>query len=146
MSTTHDSMQHPPTVIDRMLQLWNGEELDPGTIYAPRCLENGSATFEPYDVVPQIEGLRSAMPDLTFVIDDWFSCDDRYVLRMHTDGTLQGPLQTRLGTAPPTRRTISMTGIEVFRVAEDRIIEVWVGWNFGELYESLGATLGTATP
>ena len=83
------------------------------------------------------------MPDLTFVIDEWFACGDRYILRMRADGTHQGPLQTRLGTAPPTGRTVSMTGIEVFRVADDHVIEVWVGWNFGELYESVGATLRT---
>ncbi|MBA3738227.1 MAG: ester cyclase [Actinobacteria bacterium] len=125
----------------RMLALWNGDQVDAGEVYAEGCRENGETTFGPDDVLPEIRALREAFPDLCFSVKRWFRAGDRFVLLMQTGGTHQGPLTTPLGTAAPNGRSVSMSGIEVFEVKEDRVVDVWVGWNWGEIYSALGATL-----
>lgn len=42
-----------PPVLVRMLNLWNGQPVDPAEVYASGCVENGDATFEPQDVLPR---------------------------------------------------------------------------------------------
>jgi predicted ester cyclase len=81
------------------------------------------------------------VPDFRFAVDDWFQAGTRYVLRMHAKGGHNGVLPTPLGLAQPTGREVGVHGIEVFEVVDDRVVGVSVVWNYGELYECLGATL-----
>jgi predicted ester cyclase len=130
-----------PPVLLRMLDLWNGGAIDPADVYGSGCVENGDSTFEPQEILPSIHTLRSGLPDLHFTVEDSLRAGDRYVLRLRAEGKHAGVLQTPLGLAKPTGRSISMRGIEVFEVSNDRIVSVWVGWNFGDLYAGLGAKL-----
>jgi predicted ester cyclase len=124
-----------------MLDLWNGSAVDPAEVYSSGCVENGESTFEPDEVLPSIDILRSGLPDLHFSVQDSFRAGSRYVLRLLAKGTHKGDLQTPLGLAKPTGHLVLMRGIEVFEVANDRIVGVWVGWNFGDLYAAAGARL-----
>lgn len=127
-------------VLDRMLALWNGDDVDPRSVYAYGCIENGGdEIFDPEAVPPLVAALRTAAPDLRFEILDWFSAEPRYVLRLRATGTHGGPLSTPIGHIDPTERSFAMHGIEVFEVQDDLITGVWIGWNFGELYAALGA-------
>jgi predicted ester cyclase len=129
-----------PPVLDRMLALWNGEEVDPRTVYAIGCdLNGGEEAFDPEAISPEVEALRNAFPDLRFDVLDWFAADSRYVLRLRATGTHRGRLATPIGEIPATGRGITMHGIEIFEVGDDIVAGVWVGWNYGELYAALGA-------
>ena len=132
-----------PAVLKRMLDLWNGAEVDPADVYVRGCATDGGAsTFDPEEVVPVIATFRSAFPDLLWRVEDWFAVGDRYVLRMTATGTHTGePFPSDIGTAQPGGHAIALRGIEVFEVANDRIIDVWLGWDFGALYAALGASL-----
>jgi hypothetical protein len=118
-------------VVERMLALWNGEEVDPSTVYAPRCVENdGEDVFDPEDVVPRIAMLRAASPDLRFEVAAAFSAG-RDVVRLRASGTHAESLVTPIGTIEGTGRSFAMTGIEVFEVRDDRIVSVWTAWDWG---------------
>ena len=132
-----------PPVLERMLDLWNGGEVDAAHVYVRGCAADGGAsTFDPEEVMPTIAKFRSAFPDLLWSVEDWFAADNRYVLRMTATGTHTGePFPSDIGTAQAGGHTIALRGIEVFEVANDRIIDVWLGWDFGALYATLGASL-----
>ena len=133
--------EHIPPVLKRMLELWNGGGGDPAAVYASGCtLDGGPTTFEPDEVAVEIRALRSAFPDLEFVVDDAFAAGGRYVLKMRARGSHSGePFRTEIGLAEPSGQPVEMSGIEVFEIRDDRIVDVWVGWNFGQLYAGLGA-------
>jgi steroid delta-isomerase-like uncharacterized protein len=69
-----------------------------------------------------VAGLREGFPDLQVAIDDLFSGGDKVVVRWHTTR------QTHRGVyrgIPPTGRKVSMTAIQVFRMRDGRIADVW---------------------
>lgn len=132
-----------PSVLERMLSLWNGEGVDPASVYVPDCLQDGHSRFGPTDAAAEVAALRTGIPDLRFEVDDWFAVENRYVLRMRASGTHLGELATPIGHANATGATVAMRGIEVFELEDDRIVGVWVGWNWGDLLAALDAQLPT---
>ena len=128
-------------MLERLLRLWNGEAVDPATVYAPGCVEDGTSTFDPEDVVPQIAALRGGSSDLWFTAEEWFGDGHRYTVRLRAGGTHDGTLPTGLGLAPATGQEFVIRGVEAFTVEDDRVVAVWTGWNWGDLYEKLGARL-----
>jgi hypothetical protein len=135
-----------PLVLQRMLELWNGGADDPAAVYASGCtLDGGPTTFEPDEVAVEIASLRAAFPDLRFVVDETFSAGARHVLKMRAAGSHSGaPFRTEIGIAAPSGRPVEMRGIEVFEIKDELIVDVWVGWNFAQLYAGLGARLDPA--
>jgi predicted ester cyclase len=65
--------------------------------------------------------LLAAFPDLLITFDQFIAKDDFVVERYTASGTHQGPF----GDLPPTNRTATWTGINIFRFACGRIVEVW---------------------
>jgi steroid delta-isomerase-like uncharacterized protein len=63
----------------------------------------------------------AAVPDAHFVIEDVIAEGDRIVTRLTVTGTQTGPLPG----IPPTGNKFSMTGIDVFRLDDGKIIEHW---------------------
>lgn len=151
--TTHEwddqtAQRQIPPVLSRMLELWNGSGDNPADVYAAKCLLNGGpTTFEPREVEADIRTLRGAFPDVRFLVDDAFAADSRHVLKMRARGTHSGAaFDSDIGKAQPSGRAFEMHGIEVFEIRDDRIVDVWIGWNFGELYAALGARLDDGAP
>ena len=105
-----------PEVLERMLALWNGEAVDAADVYSQVCtVDGGRATFSPQQVEDDVRALRAAAP--------------------HTGE----PVGTELGSAPASGARLELRGIEVFELQDDRIVDVWLGWNFAPLYAALGA-------
>jgi predicted ester cyclase len=63
----------------------------------------------------------AAFPDLLITFDQFIAKDDFVVERYTASGTHQGPL----GDLQATNRTATWTGINIFRIACGRIVEVW---------------------
>ena len=135
-----------PPVLRRMLDLWNGAPIDAGAIYAATCSENGVGTFTPADIVTDVARLRASLADLVFGVEGWAPAGDWYLLRMTAQGVHRGELQTPLGAAAPSGRSLRLTGLEAFQVIDDRIAAVWLRWDWSEAYAALGATLGGGAP
>jgi predicted ester cyclase len=81
-----------------------------------------------YPKVLNAEGIAAMMgdflvafPDLLITFDQFIAKDDFVVERYTASGTHQGPL----GDLQPTNRTATWTGINIFRIACGRIVEVW---------------------
>jgi hypothetical protein len=133
-----------PPALDRMLALWNGAtDIDPADLYVAGCLLNGGpVSFEPADAAAGIADYRAAFPDLRWSVDEWFASGNRYVLRMRCTGTHTGaPFATELGEVEAAGTSVEFGGIEVFEVRDDRIVDVWLGWDRAPLLVALGATL-----
>jgi steroid delta-isomerase-like uncharacterized protein len=95
----------------------------------PPVLARGRSAFEQV-----IQSVRRAFPDLRFVIEDEIAEGNKVVFRWRVTGTQTGAF---LGH-PPSGRAIDVTGINIFRIDDGRIQEIWVNMDrLGEA-EQLG--------
>jgi steroid delta-isomerase-like uncharacterized protein len=94
-------------------------------IFAPDFVQYGTAS----DQVSGVEDLkeffvmlRSGFPDFQVTIEDLFAAEgEKVVLRFTFRGTHQGEF---MGIAP-TGKQVTMSGIDIFGVAEGKIAELW---------------------
>jgi predicted ester cyclase len=118
-----------PAVIDRMLALWNGGDVDAiDEIYAPEYVE---------EVREEIVQLRRAFPDQRFDVERELVADGVVVLCLHWHGTHHGPFASPLGVIAPTGRRFSVRGIEIFDVRDDRVVGIRMGWDLATLVAQL---------
>lgn len=64
---------------------------------------------------------QAAFPDLRVTHDEVILAGDRAVVRWHATGTHDGD---DLGV-PATHRTVHLTGIDIIRIADGKIVERW---------------------
>ena len=76
-----------------------------------------------------------AFPDVRFTVEDLIAEGDLVVARLTQSGTHQGIF---LGI-PPTGKRVTVTGIEIFRLAAGKIIEHWNSYDDLGLFQQLGA-------
>jgi steroid delta-isomerase-like uncharacterized protein len=90
---------------------------------------HGRETFK-----QRVAALWTMYPQAAFTLEDLISERDRVVARWTFRGTNSGPAYGK----PATGRTVTVTGVNVFRIAGEKIAEVWVSADdLGEL-EQLG--------
>ena len=82
-----------------------------------------------------VTGLHNAFPDIHFTVEREIADADRVAARWTITGTHRG---TFLGI-PPTGRQMHDQGVDLFRVAGNKIAEVWVNENDLGLMQQLGA-------
>ncbi len=85
-----------------------------------------------------IEMAWVAFPGILWVCEDKFATQDRVVLRYHFQAVHRAPF---LGI-PPTHRMVYVEGLEVSRVENGRITEIW---NYTDVM-TLAAQLGAPDP
>jgi predicted ester cyclase len=78
---------------------------------------------------------REAFPDVRMIVDDVISSGDKVVLRWHSEGTHRGELS---GLAPTGTRA-SVTGINIDRWKDGKVVEAWAEWDNLGLARQLGA-------
>ena len=81
-----------------------------------------------------VAGFRSAMPDLQFSIDDLLAEGDKVLWRFTSRGTHNGPLMG----IPATGRSANVTGMVLFRLANNKIVEVWVNFDTLGMLQQIG--------
>jgi predicted ester cyclase len=86
-------------------------------------------------LVEQVHEFRSAFPDGGTRIDDMIAEGDRVVLRWTDGGTHRGPF---MGVAP-TGKHVTITGIDIYRIVDGRIVDFWCSEDVLGLLEQLGA-------
>ena len=64
---------------------------------------------------------RAAFPDLTTTVELVLGDGDLVAARWTMDGTNTGPW----GDQPPTGRHVRFSGVNIFRLAGGRVVEVW---------------------
>jgi steroid delta-isomerase-like uncharacterized protein len=65
--------------------------------------------------------LRAAFPDIHFTIEDQIAEGDRVVTRWTARATHTGEYQG----IPPTGKQFSLTGIDIDRIANGKVVECW---------------------
>ena len=85
--------------------------------------------------VKQIVALfRAAFPDLQITNEEILADAERAVLRWSARGTHQG----ELAGIPATGKQVRMTGIDILRIADGKVVERWGEYNSLELMQQLG--------
>ena len=63
----------------------------------------------------------TAFPDLHFTVEDLIAEGDEVVARVTMSGTQHGAFMG----IPPTGKHVTLSGTEIFRIADGRIVEQW---------------------
>ena len=81
------------------------------------------------------KNIIEAIPDVTVTFEDAFGDGDRLVVRHLFTGTHRGSLMG----IPPTDKTITMTGTDIYRFVDGKIAEEWAQPDIFGLLQQLGA-------
>lgn len=110
-------------VRDLVEKVWNLEDLSFADGVFPPDWKAGS------ELPPGPEGVKrwsvedhETFPDVRYVIEDLVAEGDRVVVRWTASGTQEGAF----GPIPPTHRTVSWSGVHIFRIRDGRFVEYWV--------------------
>jgi len=105
-------------------------------IFAPNFVRYGP------DQVSGVEDLKhffamlhSGFPGFQSTIEDLFAEGDKVVLRFTFHGTHQGEF---MGIGP-TGKQVTMAGIDIFRIADGKIVELWNQEDVLGMMQQLGA-------
>jgi steroid delta-isomerase-like uncharacterized protein len=95
-----------------------------------------------YDGVRQnIDGYRSAFPDLKITIEEQLAEGDLVATRWTATGTHKGEL---LGIAP-TGKQATVTGVTIDKLKDGKIVESWNNWDTLGMMRQLGVVPELAT-
>jgi steroid delta-isomerase-like uncharacterized protein len=72
-------------------------------------------------ITAMMQDFLNAFPNLRYTFDRFIAKGDHVIERYTATGTQQGAL----GDLPPSGRTATWTGINIFRIECGRIVEVW---------------------
>ncbi len=78
---------------------------------------------------------RKAFPDLKFVVDLLIAEGDYVAARWTMSGTHQG----QWGNVPPTGKHAEFSGVNIFRIANGKVIEIWNHRDDRGLIQQVGA-------
>jgi len=107
--------------------------------------ELAAANYEDHNQPPGmpsgIEGVKqtiamyqTAFPDTRMTVEDEFAQGDRVVIRWTARGTHTGELMG----IPPTGKQVTVTGIDVYRVAGGKLVERWGEFDQMGMMQQLG--------
>ena len=114
-----------------------GDEAALEKLLAPDFVDHGAlpAQTPDRDGHKQILGVfRSAFPDLQVTTEEIIAEGDKVVSRWTARGTHQGELMS----IAPTGKEVTITGIDVLRIAEGKVVERWAEGNDLEMMQQLG--------
>lgn len=119
-------------------EMWNKSNLDAvDAIYAPDVVNHEL----PPGMPEGIEGTKayfgmfiSAFPDTQMTVEDQIAEGDRVVTRWTARGTHTGELMG----IPATGKQVTVTGINVDRIAGGRIVEEWGEFDMMGMMQQLG--------
>lgn len=124
--------KHNPAVVDE--------------IYAADYVDRSPATI---GIAPTREGLKEFMrmylrgfPDAHITVEDQLVEGDRVVTRWTASGTQTGELMDM----PPSGKTVTITGMQIDRLAGGKIVESWVSFDQLAMLQQLGAVPAPRQP
>ncbi len=107
-------------------------------IFAPGFIDHTASPDHPSG----LEGLKqffammdSGFPDFSATVEDLFAEGDRVAVRFTFHGTHQGEF---IGI-PPTGERVTMQGIDILRIVENRVVELWGQEDMLGMMQQLGA-------
>jgi steroid delta-isomerase-like uncharacterized protein len=137
VSTRDDTARNKEIVRELHRRLWGDADLDviDEVVAADAVTHWGDSESSTVAAIrADAERYLAAFSDVRTTIDDLLGEDDKVVLRWSTTGTHTGSY----GRVPPTGRVVTMNGIDVYRLADGRIVEAWSMWDGLAAYQQLG--------
>lgn len=108
---------------------------------ADELLSSDFSIYGPLPVSPGIEGMkeiitncRAAFEHLNVTVEDMIAEGDTVAARFTARGVHKGDFMN----LPASGKPITMTGIEIFRIKEGKIAEIWGEANLFGLMQQLG--------
>ncbi len=127
-------------------EVWGrGDAAAVDALFAADVVDHNAFPGQPPGVegVKQIVALfRAAFPDLQITNEEILADGDRAVLRWNAQGTHQG----ELAGIPATGKRVRMTGIDILRIADGKVVERWGEYNSLELMQQLGVIPAPDSP
>jgi steroid delta-isomerase-like uncharacterized protein len=117
-------------------ELWNeGDLACADDVLAPGHVHHiGDDRLDgPEGVKDAVRSLRTAFSDLYFTLEDVVSDGDRVVVRWTATGTHEA----EFGGVPASGRSVRWTGIDLVRLEDGRIVELWAAADVAGLFEQL---------
>ena len=132
------STEQNKTLVRKFESLINARELDAAlNLFSPAYVDHTPAIGLP----PGIEGVRAfftmqftAFPNGNIVAQDMIAEDDKVVTRMSGEFTHQGEFMG----IPPTGKRVTWSWIEIWRIANEKLVEHWVEADMMSLMQQLG--------
>ncbi|ARS90336.1 ester cyclase [Natrarchaeobaculum aegyptiacum] len=81
-----------------------------------------------------VESYREAFPDVEYEVEDVIADDDRVALRYTARGTHEGSFMG----LEPTGDHVEVSGVEIYRVEDEEIVEMWTNYDALGLFQELG--------
>ena len=106
-------------------------------LYATDTIQHTSAGQEIRGIgnyKQHVSEFSSAFPDLQFTIDDMVAEGDKVALRVTATGTNKGAFKG----IPPTNKKVTVSMIQIDRIAEGKFIEGWSRYDTFGLMKQLG--------
>jgi steroid delta-isomerase-like uncharacterized protein len=106
-------------------------------IVAPEFILHGAppGSTGPEVLRQAMRSLRTAFPDGHMTVEDLIAEGDKVVARLTLRGTHSGDFQG----IPPTGKQVTMTGISISRITDNKIQEYWSNRDDLEVMRQLGA-------
>jgi steroid delta-isomerase-like uncharacterized protein len=114
------------------------------SLVAPMFVNHDPATGDvkgPQGTREQIEGYRSAFPDLKITIAEQIAEADLVATRWTATGTHKGEL---MGIAP-TGKESTVSGVTIDKITDGKIVESWTNWDTLGMMRQLGAVPALTT-
>ncbi len=86
------------------------------------------------------KAMITGAPDLRITHDEVIGEGDKVLVRWTMTGTHEG----ELFGVPSSHRSFTITGLDLYRIEEGRIAELWQGWDQFGLLQQIGAILAPA--
>ncbi len=133
------SAEHKTLIHNFVEEVWNKGNFDAvGQYFAADFVDHNQAMPQQ---PPGAAGARqvfaafkAAFPDLHFTIEDILTEGDKVVWRWSSQGTNQGSLMGM----PPTGKQATVTGIEIYRLADGKVAERWGNFDQLGMLQQLG--------
>jgi steroid delta-isomerase-like uncharacterized protein len=120
--------------------IWaKGDVSGVGGFYWPTFLLNGEETTTE-QFAEGVLAWRAHFPDFGVRVDQLFSCRDTVVTRVLDRGTHAGDFKM----VPATGRSIDVSGIDIFRFRDGKVVEHWHEADHLEMFRQLGANVTPA--
>jgi len=119
-------------------EIWNNGNLDVADeIFATNFVNHNPNRPEVSDLTSYKQYLatvRTAFPDFQTTIEDIVAEGDKVTIRYIWSGTQKGELMG----LPPTGKQVTVTGMQFFRIAGDKVVESWWNMDYLGLMQQLG--------
>ena len=117
-------------------EIWNNKNLAViDELYEQEHLRHGSVGESGNEGYRQFVTMYiEAFPDVRFTVDDIIAEGDKVVTRWTATGSHKGDLPD----IPATGTLVTVTGINIHRISDGKIVEEWGNWDALGLMQQLG--------